>query len=321
MIFLLVVLVHTVGRLLPLTQIVPIVIYNSPTILLVDVNRHIAAARRTNPSIIFDAVVSPDQQRIAFSMSDNRRINIYVGGLYDKDYQRVTTETFGGDSPAWSPDSHQIAFVGLEPDNKRGVFAFFRLHANLSLVTANHRFIAQRKTKTGPFALYRLVKWDIGTIEAFFEANLILSDSNPKFNFNEPGAPVYTHARFLPASIMRSTHIDHSLICDGCVIEKATIVHSIIGIRSFIDADTVLKEVILMGADENQPERPDLPRIGIGRGCNIQKAIIDKNARIGDNVVISPQGKDEEMNGEGFYIRDGIVVIPKNSVIASGTRI
>jgi glucose-1-phosphate adenylyltransferase len=162
---------------------------------------------------------------------------------------------------------------------------------------------------------------DIGTIEAFFEANLSLSDSNPKFNFNEPGAPVYAHARFLPASIIRSTHIDRSLICDGCVIEKATIEHSIIGIRSFIDADTVLKDVILMGADENQPERPDLPRIGIGRGCNIQNAIIDKNARIGDNVVISPHGKDEEMNGEGFYIRDRIVVIPKNSVIASGTRI
>jgi glucose-1-phosphate adenylyltransferase len=162
---------------------------------------------------------------------------------------------------------------------------------------------------------------DIGTIDAFFEANLNLSDLSPKFSFNEPGAPVYTHARFLPASIVRSTHIDRSLICDGCVIEKATIEHSIIGIRSVIDADTVLKDVILMGADENQPERPDLPRIGIGRGCNIQKAIIDKNARIGDNVVISPHGKDKEMNGEGFYIRDGIVVIPKNSVIASGTRI
>jgi len=166
---------------------------------------------------------------------------------------------------------------------------------------------------------------DIGTISAFFEANLNLSDPDPKFNFNEPGAPVFTHPRFLPASIVRSTNIYRSLICDGCVIEKATIEHSIIGIRSVIDADTVLKDVILMGADEYQAdmvkERADLPRIGIGRGCNIQKAIIDKNARIGENVVISPEGKDEEMNGEGFYIRDGIVVIPKNSVIASGTRI
>ena len=162
---------------------------------------------------------------------------------------------------------------------------------------------------------------DIGTIDAFFEANLNLGDLDPKFNFNESGAPVYAHARFLPASIIRSTHIDRSLIGDGCIIEKSSIEHSIIGIRSVIDADTVLKDVILMGADENEPERADLPRIGIGRNCNIQRTIIDKNARIGDNVVISPHGKDEEMNGEGFYIRDGIVVIPKNSIIASGTRI
>jgi glucose-1-phosphate adenylyltransferase len=108
------------------------------------------------------------------------------------------------------------------------------------------------------------------------------------------------------------------------VIEKATIEHSVIGMRSVIDADTVLKDVILMGADENHAmakEGTDRPRIGIGRGCNIHKAIIDKNARIGDNVVISPEGKDKEMNSEGFYVRDGIVVIPKNGIIASGTRI
>jgi len=166
---------------------------------------------------------------------------------------------------------------------------------------------------------------DIGTISAFFKANLNLGDPNPKFNFNEPGAPVYAHPRFLPASIVRSSQIDRSLIADGCTIEKSTIEHSIIGIRSIIDSDSILKDVILMGADEYETdmvkERADRPRIGIGRGCNIQRAIIDKNARIGDNVVISPEGKDEEMNGEGFYIRDGIVVIPKNSVIASGTRI
>jgi len=166
---------------------------------------------------------------------------------------------------------------------------------------------------------------DIGTIAAFFEANLNLTDPNPSFNFNEPGAPVYTHPRFLPASIIRSTHIDRSLICDGCVVEKSSIERSIIGIRSIVASDTVLKDVILMGADYYEKDlgrsRGDAPNIGIGRDCNIQTAIIDKNARIGDNVVISPEGKDKEMNGEGFYIRDGIVVIPKSSVIGSGTRI
>lgn len=166
---------------------------------------------------------------------------------------------------------------------------------------------------------------DIGTIAAFFEANLNLTDPEPKFSFNEPGAPVYTHPRFLPASIVRSTHVDRSLICDGCIIDKATVEHSIIGIRSVIGSDSVVRDVILMGADYYEADlgrnAGDVPNIGIGRGCDIRNAIIDKNARIGDNVVISPEGKDKEMNGEGFYIRDGIVVIPKNSVIASGTRI
>ena len=90
---------------------------------------------------------------------------------------------------------------------------------------------------------------DIGTIGAFFEASLNLTDPNPKFSFNEAGAPVYTHARFLPASVVRSSHIDRSLICDGCIIEKATIDHSIIGIRSMVGEGAVLKNVILMGAD------------------------------------------------------------------------
>ena len=166
---------------------------------------------------------------------------------------------------------------------------------------------------------------DIGTIDAFFEANLNLTDPEPKFSFNEPGAPVYTHPRFLPASIVRSTHVDRSLICDGCIIDKATVEHSIIGIRSVIGSDSVIKDVILMGADYYEADlgrnTGHVPNMGIGRGCDIRNAIIDKNARIGDNVVISPEGKDKEMNGEGFYIRDGIVVIPKNSVIASGTRI
>jgi glucose-1-phosphate adenylyltransferase len=166
---------------------------------------------------------------------------------------------------------------------------------------------------------------DIGTIGAFFEASLNLTDRDPKFSFNEPGAPIYTHPRFLPASIVRSSQVDSSLLCDGCVIEKASVDHSIIGVRSVIGEGTVLKNVILMGADYYEADLGvyggSHPHVGIGRNCTIQDAIIDKNVRIGDNVVISPENKDKEMTGEGFYIRDGIVVIPKNSVIASHTRI
>ena len=117
-----IILMQVIGRVLPVAQIIPIVTYNSPTIILVDVNRQLAAFRRTSPRIIVDAVVSPDQQRIAFSMSDERQINIYVSGLYDDEYVRVTNETLGGYTPAWSPDNRQIAFVGLEKDNKRGIY-------------------------------------------------------------------------------------------------------------------------------------------------------------------------------------------------------
>ena len=166
---------------------------------------------------------------------------------------------------------------------------------------------------------------DIGTIGAFFEASLNLTDRDSKFSFNEAGSPVYTHARFLPASIVRSSKVDRSLLCDGCVIERATIEHSIIGVRSIIGEGTVLKNVILMGADYYEADLGVYgggpPHVGIGRNCVVENAIIDKNARIGDNVVISPENKDKEMTGEGFYIRDGIVVIPKNSVIVSHTRI
>lgn len=138
----LVIVMPVVGRLLPPVQIVPIVIYNNPTIRLLDVNRHLLAARRTNPRVILDAAASPDQQQIAFSMSDGTRLHVYVGGLYDPDYQRVTSDDLGGYDPAWSPDNRQIAFVGLEPSNQRGIYT----------VAANGQSPIQMILKAGTYA-------------------------------------------------------------------------------------------------------------------------------------------------------------------------
>lgn len=166
---------------------------------------------------------------------------------------------------------------------------------------------------------------DIGTIGAFFDANLNLTDPNPKYSFYVPGSPIYTHPRFLPASIVRSATMDRAMISDGCIIDESSITRSVIGIRSVIKPGCVLKDVILMGADYYEADVAEVPGnappIGIGPGCKIERAIIDKNARIGEGVVITPAGKSQDMCGDGFYIRDGIVVVPKNSVIPSGTSI
>jgi len=166
---------------------------------------------------------------------------------------------------------------------------------------------------------------DIGTIKAFFDANLALTDEKPQFSFNVPGSPIYTHPRFLPASIIRSAQVTSALISDGCIIDGSSIEHSLIGVRSVVQPGSTLKDVIMMGADHYEADLPKaaegVPSIGIGRDCHIECAIIDKNARIGDKVVISPKGKAPDTDGEGYYIRDGIVVIPKNSVIPPGTWI
>jgi len=164
---------------------------------------------------------------------------------------------------------------------------------------------------------------DIGTIRSFFEANLSLTELVPSYDFFDPQGQIYTHARFLPGSKINRAMIDRSIIADGCIITDATITHSIIGLHSFIDANSHLTDCVVMGSDYFERTNPTdgTPRIGIGRSCRIERTIIDKNARIGDGVHISPDGKPENMDADNFYIRDGIVCIPKDAVIPSGTWI
>ncbi|HUB66249.1 MAG TPA: glucose-1-phosphate adenylyltransferase [Candidatus Methylacidiphilales bacterium] len=169
---------------------------------------------------------------------------------------------------------------------------------------------------------------DIGTIKAFYEANLDLSSDLPQFNFFDPRAPIYTHARHLPASKIVRGEISQTIIAEGCVIVNARIEKSIIGIRSRIDTGTVIKDSILLGLDDFETtdevlaaQVRGLPAFGVGKNSHIEKTIVDKNARIGDNVRISPRGKPENYDGDHYYIRDGIVIVPKGGVIRSGTVI
>ncbi len=166
---------------------------------------------------------------------------------------------------------------------------------------------------------------DIGTVRAFFDANLNLTNTVPSFSFFDTAAPIYTHARFLPASKLNGATVKQAIISDGCILSDARIERAVIGVRSYVNTGTVIKNSVLMGCDFYEAdlaarEKKEIP-LGIGKDCVIDHAIIDKNARIGDGVVITPEGKGENFDGEHCYVRDGIVVVPKNAVIPSGTRV
>jgi glucose-1-phosphate adenylyltransferase len=169
---------------------------------------------------------------------------------------------------------------------------------------------------------------DIGTIRNFFEANLDVTSELPRFNFFDMAAPIFSRPRFLPGSKINGAEIDHAVISDGCILNHATIRHSIVGLRSIVGAGTLLTRTIILGSDYyeslesiKEHEKAGSPRIGIGINCRIDNTIVDKNARIGNNVTISPAGKPENVDQENYYVRDGIVVIPKNAVITHGTVI
>jgi len=169
---------------------------------------------------------------------------------------------------------------------------------------------------------------DIGTIRSFFEANLDLVSELPRFNFFDMSAPIFSRPRYLPGSKINGAEIEHALVTDGCIINKAKIKNTIVGLRTFIGEGTEMSRVILLGCDFYESaesiqknESEGKPRIGIGSNCKIENAIIDKNARIGNNVTISPAGKPDSVDHELYFIRDGIVIITKNAVIPHGTVI
>jgi glucose-1-phosphate adenylyltransferase len=162
---------------------------------------------------------------------------------------------------------------------------------------------------------------DIGTIRSFYETNLELTCPDAPFNFYAARRPIYTHSRFLPGSIVEDSKLKDVLLAEGCVIRKADISHSVIGLRSNIGAGTVIKDTVVMGADYYERRvRRETP-LGIGQRCNIQGAILDKNVHIGDRVVIKPFPRGTDIDAGTWVVQDGVVVIPKDTLIPAKMRI
>ncbi len=162
---------------------------------------------------------------------------------------------------------------------------------------------------------------DIGTIRSFYDTNIEIAESKPHLSFLYKGR-VFTRPRFLPSARIFKSSIEHSLISEGCVIHDAEIKNSTVGLRTIIGKGCKISKTVIMGADYYEESADKGPiKIGISDNCLIENAIIDKNARIGKNAVIKNIKNEKNFDGGFYYIRDGIVVIPKNSVIKDGTKI
>ena len=203
------------------------------------------------------------------------------------------------------------------------------LLADASMIDFGYQVIPRAIEKLNVYGFLFDGYWeDLGTVEAFYRANMDLTGSAPHFDFHDMSAPIYTRARFLPSSRIKHCDIRESIISEGSVLEGVKIFNSVVGIRSQIGENAELERVMMMGADFYEDEEDfaynremSIPNIGIGHGSIIRKAIIDKNAHIGENVRIINEERIQNLDGPGYYIRDGIVMVPKNGVVAAGTVI
>ena len=167
---------------------------------------------------------------------------------------------------------------------------------------------------------------DIGTVKAFFECNLGLTNIKPPFNFYNEEERIYTRARYLPAVKVNGATIKNTVIADGSIINNASMSRVMLGVRSVISDGSKLENVVMMGADDFENNSDYLknialgrPNIGVGKNCVIKNAILDKNVRIGNNVVLDPQGlKDDFESGADVVIRDGVLIVTKDAVLKDG---
>jgi glucose-1-phosphate adenylyltransferase len=165
---------------------------------------------------------------------------------------------------------------------------------------------------------------DVGTIQNFYDANIMLTKAGAPFKFYHPNRPIYTHPRFLPGSRLISCDVQNAIICDGCSLNRCKIEESIVGIRTFIQNGSTIRRSVLLGADFYEgdggaPARGNAPKLGIGNNVVLDRVIVDKNARVGDNARLVNEAGVLETDGDGYYIRSGVIIVPKDGVIKPGT--
>ena len=227
-------------------------------------------------------------------------------------------------------------FVGHSPEKpfmaSMGIYVFSR-DVLLDLLQVDRATDFGREIIPSALGSYRVNSYlfrgywaDVGTVGSFYDANLLLTQPGAAFRFYDPRRPMYTRPRFLPAARFAECTIREAIVADGSYLDRCKVEGSIVGIRTNVQAGAVILRSVLLGADffdsdDDATTRGDNPRLGIGRDVVLDRVIVDKNARIGDGVRLCNQQGIQHADGDGYYIRDGIVVVPKDGVIRSGTII
>jgi len=174
--------------------------------------------------------------------------------------------------------------------------------------------------------LFRGYWADVGTVSSFYDANIMLTRPGAPFRFYDPRRPIFTHARFLPGARFSDCRVRDAIVAEGCYLDRASVEESIVGIRTSIQSGATIRRSVLLGADyyeadDDVPARGGNPRLGIGRDVTLDRVIVDKNARIGDGVTLTNAAGVRHADGDGYVIRDGIVIVPKDGVVKPGTNL
>jgi glucose-1-phosphate adenylyltransferase len=194
-----------------------------------------------------------------------------------------------------------------------------------STVDFGREIIPQALGRYNVHSHYHRGYWaDVGTVRSFYDANISLTRPGAPFSFYHPTRPIFTRPRFLPPSWVDGGSMNRSIVAEGASVCQAHVEDSVIGLRMQIRSGATIRRSVLLGADhyeETEPAAAAKPGLGIGRNCVLDGVIVDKNARIGDDVHLTNAAGVDEADGAGYVIRDGIIVVPKGGVVASGTRV
>lgn len=299
-----------------------------------DYSKFVQHHRETNADITISVVPIDEQRASAFGLmkidESGRIISFSEKPEGDALKQMAVDTSILGLTPQQAQEKPYIASMGIYVFKKQVLENLLRQNPHqtdfgkevIPFAAKDHRIQAY---------LYKGYWEDIGTIKAFYEANLALTKQpQPDFSFYDEKAPIYTRSRYLPPTKLLNSNITQSIISEGCIIKECRINHCVLGVRTRIENNCIVEDSLVMGSDyyesfavrKSKIEQGNVP-IGIGANSTIRRAIIDKNARIGQNVIITNKDRVEEANreDEGFLIRNGIVVVIKNAVIPDKTII